>query len=349
MGNKTGFTIEKTDFEKLLNKFLDNYRVFGPTKRGLDASFEEISTNDQLFLDYVSTVLPPKKFFHPPRLELFSFDLKKKDNKIKEIKSEEKIMILGIHPCDVHALIRLDQFFTGDFEDPYYQNRRKNTILVAINCVEPSDYAFCNSMGTGPFLDRGYDLLLTDIGTKYLIEIGSEKGKKTLQGLHLDTASDADFTEKNHRYKLMEKRFKRFINPSWLSKIVQENIDHNIWTILGERGGIAKSLPCLSCGSCSFVCPTCYCYDVYDTLDLSLQKGKRIRELDSCQLLEYGEVAQGGNFRRNRNDRVRHWMMCKLGAAAGGTHSSCVGCGRCIRNCPVGIDITEVAKILRGE
>ncbi len=349
MGNEKAFTIEKNDFGRLLEHLLKKYRVFGPTQRGLDATFNEIKTNDQLFLDYVSTVLPPKKFFHPPRLELFSFDLHQKHVKIEEIKQDEKTLLLGIHPCDVHALLRLDDFFLGEFQDPYYQNRRKNTVLVALNCIEPSDYAFCNSMGTGPFLEEGYDLLLTDIGTKYLIEIGSDTGQNILKGIQLENATTADFTEKNHRFKLLEKRFKRFINTSWLSKIAQENIDHEVWERLGEQGGVSGSLPCLSCGQCSLVCPTCYCYDVYDTLDLSLKKGKRIRELDSCQLLEYGEVAQGGNFRPNRKDRIRHWMLCKLGVAAGGQQSSCVGCGRCIRTCPVGIDITEVAKVLRGE
>lgn len=349
MGNETGFTIEKNDFVRLLDHFLKKYRVFGPTQRGLDATFNEITSNDQLFLDYVSTVLPPKKFFHPPQLQLFSFDLHQKHAKIEDITQDEKTLLLGIHPCDVHALLRLDDFFSGQFHDPYYHTRRKNTIIVALNCIEPSEYAFCSSMGTGPFLEQGYDLLLTDIGTKYLIEIGSTTGQNILKGIQLEKATLADFTEKNHRFKQLEKRFKRYINTSWLSKIAQENIDHEVWENLGEKGGINGSFPCLSCGQCSMVCPTCYCYDVYDKLDLSLTKGQRIRELDSCQLLEYGEVAQGGNFRQDRKYRIRHWMLCKFGAAAGGQQSSCVGCGRCIRTCPVGIDITKVAKVLRGE
>lgn len=349
MGNNKAFTIEKTDFKRLLNHFLKKYRVFGPTQRGLDANFNEITNDDQLFLDYISTVLPPKKFFHPPTMELFSFAISNNHAKIEENISHEKTLLLGIHPCDVHALLRLDEFFSGDYNDPYYHIRRKNTIIVALNCTAPSDYAFCNSLGTGPFLDTGYDVLLTDIGTKYLIEIGSDTGEKILKDIQLDEATTKDLTEKKHLLKSVQKRFKRSMNTSHLPKIAQENINHTIWKMLGETGGVAGSLPCLSCGQCSLVCPTCYCYDIYDKLDLSLQKGKRIRELDSCQLLEYAEVAQGGNFRPQRSDRIRHWMMCKLGAEAGGHHSSCVGCGRCIRTCPVGIDITEVVKVLRGE
>jgi len=339
--------IGKKDMDILLERFLKEYRVFGPTKPGSDSTFDEITSIQQLHLDYVSTVLPPKKFFHPPKETLFSFNISNEKFTVNEIKQDEKILLVGIHPCDVHALLKLDKFFAGDFNDSYYQNRRKSTVIVALNCIEPSEYAFCTSMGTGPFLKEGYDILLTEIGTEYLIEIGSDKGSKLLEGVKLDKATEADLHEKERRLKLTEKKFKKSINTTWLPRLAQANLDHEVWVSLGERGGVAGSFPCLSCGSCTFVCPTCYCYDIYDTVDLSLKKGMRNRELDSCQLLEYAEVALGSNFRTNRKNRIRHWMMCKFGAAAGGHNSSCVGCGRCIRVCPAKIDITEVAKTVK--
>jgi len=341
-------TIEKNNMNRLLERFLEEYKVYGPTKPGPDSTFDEITSIKELHLDYISTVLPPKKFFLPPRETLFSFDIKNGKFTTNEIKQDEKTLLFGIHPCDVHAILRLDKFFSEDFNDPYYQSRRKNTVIVALNCVEPSEHSFCSSMGTGPYLNEGYDILLTDIGTKYLLEIGKKTDRSLVEGLNLKTANEADINEKEKRLKLMEKKIKKFMNTSWLSRIARENTDHEVWLDLGECGGIAGSFPCLSCGSCTFVCPTCYCYDVYDTTDLSLKSGTRNRELDSCQLLEYAEVALDGNFRRDRKDRIRHWMMCKFGAAAGGMNSSCVGCGRCIRVCPSKIDITEVAKAIRG-
>jgi len=288
------YVIEKSSLNILLDRFLEKYRVFGPTKSGPDSTFNEITSLKELHLEYISTVL-----------------------------------------------------FSGDFNDYYYQSRRKNTSIVALNCVEPSEHSFCSSMGTGPFLNEGYDLLLTDIGTKYLLEVGTKTGRSLVEGLKLNSAIVADYNEKEKRLKLMEKKFKKDMNTFWLSKIVRENTGHEVWLDLGERGGVAGSFPCLSCGSCTFVCPTCYCYDIYDTMDLSLKSGTRNRELDSCQLLEYAAVALDQNFRRDRKDRIRHWMMCKFGAAAGGMNSGCVGCGRCIRICPSKIDITEVAKELR--
>jgi len=342
------YILEKKKLEILLNRFLKDYKVYGPIRPGLDSSFDEIKSINDLHLEYESTVLPIKKFFLPPKEILFTFEIKNGKYTIKENKFDEKILLFGVHPCDANAILKLDKIFSDEYKDVYYQNRRKNTIIVALNCIKPVKHSFCESMNAGPFLDDGYDILLTDIGKKYLIEIGSDKGKKLIHSLNLNIASNQDLMEKNKRKKLAEKKIKKIMDPNWLPKLAEENLDHELWVNLGERGGIAGSFPCLSCGSCSLVCPTCYCYDVYDTLDISLKKGSRIRELDSCQLLEYGEVALDGNFRRERNDRIRHWMFCKFGAAAGGKNSNCVGCGRCIRFCPSKIDLTEVAKVLGG-
>lgn len=341
-----GLIINKEDLDKLLKKFQENYKVYGPIKSGYDSTFDEIKNTDQLHLDYHSTILPPKKFFLPPQEEIFSF-YKNETTKIDYKEKKEKILLFGVHPCDLHAILKLDTFFSSEFKDNPYLNKRKNSIIVALNCVEPSDTSFCLYTKTGPFAQDGFDILLTDIGTKYLIEIGSDNGKKIIEKLNLEYATQMDFNEKQNRLKFMEKKFKKTMDIFWLPKIAHENIDHEVWAKLGEYGGVNGSYPCLSCGSCTFVCPTCYCFDIYDTMDISLKKGSRIRELDSCQLLEYGEVAQDGNFRRDRIDRIRHWMMCKFGAAAGGINSSCVGCGRCIRICPSKIDITEVARELR--
>ncbi len=344
--SKMNRVLEKGDMDKFFKELSEEYRIFGPMKKGSEFIFREVKTADELCLDYISTILPPKKFFHPPRETLFLFT-KEDGFTFKEVKMDEKIVLFGIHPCDVNAILRLDKLFSKDFEDPYYLKRRKNTIIVALNCIKLGENCFCSSMGTGPYLEKGYDILLTDIGEKYLVEIGSDAGKNILNGLKLGEARDADFAEKEKRLKIAKGKFEKFVDATNLAEIARANMNNEIWRDLAERG-VEGSFPCLSCGSCSLVCPTCYCYEVYDVMDISLKEGERRRELDSCQLLEYGEVALGGNFRKDRKDRIRHWMMCKFGAAAGGIYSSCIGCGRCIWACPAGIDITKIARKIRG-
>ena len=265
------YIIEKNKLENLLDYFLEKFKVYGPIKSGADSTFDEIKSINDLHLDYSSTILPPKKFFHPSRQILFKFTIQKEKYLIQEDIENEKFILFGVHPCDVYAILKLDKFFSGEFKDSFYRNRRKNSIIVALNCNHPGENSFCKSMNAGPFLKEGYDILLTDIDTKYLLEIGSNKGKKLIENLGLAVATNRDIAEKEKKCKISDRKIRKILDPSWLPKLAEENLDHEIWVELGERGGVADSFPCLSCGSCSLVCPTCYCYDIYDTLDLSLK------------------------------------------------------------------------------
>lgn len=319
----------------------------GPMTRKSDVTFGEISSADELKLDYRTTTMPPKKFFHQ-RETLLTYD---SDGKFMapEMGAVPPILLLGVHPCDLNAMLRQDRLFSKEYEDAYYMRRRKNSVVVALNCTEVGEDCFCASLETGPSAEEGFDLLMTDIGDSYLIEVGSEAGQRMLTGLSLRDASKEHLKEKERRAKAALAKFTKIYNAEGTGDLASRSPDHAVWTLIGEKGGLAGCFACLSCGNCSLVCPTCYCFEVADTPDLSLRGGVRAREVDSCQLLEYAEVALGGNFRADRRSRIRHWMTCKFGAAGGGLDSSCVGCGRCIHSCPAHIDITEVGKSLRGE
>jgi len=336
------FVIDKEDVNELLRSFMKKYVVFAPVEKKHGVSFQKIDDEKNLCLSYTSTTTPPKKVLYPYKEKLFSFDLSKSE--FFESKDNKKTIIFGIHPCDVNAILQLDEFFSNSMEDVYYTARRENLIIFAINCNHAGENCFCSSLGTGPFLEKGYDLLLTDIGEKYLLEVGSDKGKDLIQGNEFREATDDEIEKKREVEEKALREFKKFVDFDSLKNILKEKYTDEIWEEVAEEG-TDNSFPCLSCASCSLVCPTCYCYEVFDYIDISLEKGSRFRELDSCQLLEYAEVA-GGNFRQGRKERLRHWMMCKFGFAAAGESSKCVGCGRCIEACPAGIDITEVARRL---
>jgi len=322
------------------------YDIFGPVKRKFDYSFKQLC-GEKPRLDYPTTTISPKKFFHH-KDTLVDYQMGGNFTP-HEFELEKPLLLIGVHSCDLNAILKLDQFFSRDFKDPFYLERRKNSVIIALNCRETRDSCFCLSTSTGPAVEEGYDLLLTDLGDRYLLEVGTQKGEEIIEGYELKDANLYDIGEKENVIEKVKSSFKKKIKIDGLAEHAFKNTDHEVWSLIGEKGGLAGCFACLSCGSCSLVCPTCYCFDVYESLSLSLRKGSKIRELDSCQLLRYAEVALGGNFRKDRKDRIRHWMLCKFGAASGSLLSSCVGCGRCLDACPAHIDITEVAKTLWGD
>ncbi len=332
--------MEKDETKPFVKSLLKNYRVLGPVKKGSEFWFDEIQSAEQVTFECATTIFPPTKFFFLPVETLLSFQNGLIVHNYENF--DRKQLILGIHPCDVHGLLVLDKYFLGTYADPNYFRRRENTIIAALTCQEIGDRCFCNSFGTGPDLKENYDLLLTDLGDRYLVEVGSTVGRQIVQTANLPQATRDDSIEKDERMKRAESKFKRKVKTENLPEIMLGNLIHDIWIELDKRE--------LSCGNCSLACPTCFCFSIHDVVDLALLRGRRWREWDSCQLLEYAEVNMGGNFRKTRGARCRHWMNCKL-CYVKLRHGvfGCVGCGRCIRDCPAGIDITEVARRVRGE
>lgn len=338
---------EKTRLHDIVGRLSEEYKVFGPVARRSDVSFQETTDGIDLFLDYKTTTLPPKKLFHKTEA-LVKYEA---DGSFSapELDEDRPVLLFGVHPCDLNAILRMDGFFAREYLDQYYLKRRENSAIVALNCVEPGENCFCASLGTGPSIEEGFDLILTDIGDSYLVEVGSQRGEAMAGKLGLNDASQKHVDEKARRLAEASEKFTKSMRIEGLADLAARKPEHEVWSLIGEKGGLAGCFACLSCANCSLVCPTCYCYEVVDIPDISLKSGVRRREVDSCQLLEYSLVALGHNFRPDRKDRVRNWMVCKFGGAGGQQYTSCVGCGRCIKACPAHIDLTEVAKSLWGE
>jgi sulfhydrogenase subunit beta (sulfur reductase) len=302
--------------------------------------FKRLSRWSEARLDYNRTILPLKKYFLPPQEVLFRYHSDTGYGPCTD-GLEKRIVLFGVHACDVYALNILDQVFAGRYPDPYYQTRRKNVAVIGIDCT-PDEHCFCRSM-RADFVDRGFDLFLYSIGNHYLTLVGTALGDDMILATEplFEEVTKADIEEYKRRSSNKHAAFRLDVEIRDLPEIFEMEYESGLWEELGAK--------CLSCGSCSMVCPTCYCYDVADDVELGSRNGTRSRSWDSCLFAAHALVAGGENFRKSRSSRIKFRFYHKQrGFVAEYGRPSCVGCGRCITACPVSIDIVEVINKLRG-
>ncbi len=277
-----------------------------------------------------------KQFIFPARKELFT--LNKENSHWEPVDAPEAppaYALIGVRPCDLAAINILDNvFIREDFYDPIYSGRRSRLFILAADCLHPSGTCFCNSMDTGPEAKNGYDLKLTELEDVFLVKIGSEMGCAMIKKVAWEPA--AAFHQKAAQQGLEKARQQMgrvLENKESLPDLLANNLESHLWTEVGEK--------CMSCTSCTLVCPTCFCWDTVDVTDITGKQTHRERIWDSCFNIAYSAQA-GGNTRPTVRSRYRQWLTHKFGnwVHQFGT-SGCVGCGRCITWCPAGIDVTE--------
>lgn len=247
---------------------------------------------------------------------------------------------LGVRSCDLHAAGVQDRtFLDGPYEEPRYRARRDGALIVAVSCTEPGDLCFCASMKTGPRVTGGADLVLTEREDGFLVEAGSDEGRQILDALDTEEATDADEAWLDDAMREAEGKMGRSMDTDRLPSLLFGRLDHPRWLEVADR--------CLACGNCTSVCPTCFCSTAEDPSDLSGEEAEHVRLWDSCFTHDHAAI-HGGSFRPTVKDRYRQWLTHKVGSWVSqfGT-SGCVGCGRCIAWCPVGIDLTEEIAALR--
>jgi len=330
--------------KKDLNRFLKSVEPFGelwgPVKNGDKYSLSKIESFSEIQTKALRTKIPFKKLFSPPEFPMYSFT---KEGMKEELSDIPKRVIFGLHPCDIHALMIMDRFFTINFVDPYYMERRRKTAIIGLSCI-PDDLCFCKTTNTSN-VEKGFDLFLTELDDFFLLWIGSSLGDDMVRGCPqlIDEEVTHNDLEKYITWrKSRESKFTLNMDFTGMPGIMELSYDHPMWDELGEK--------CLSCGACTIVCPTCSCYNVKDEVELNTVEGKRVRVWDSCMFREYSIVADGHNFREARSERLKLRFIHKLQAFIGAyDEPACVGCGRCIDTCPVGIDIRTVGMRLKGE
>jgi len=336
------YEIGKEDFRSFINALIkrDHRTIVGVKSKRSKFVFDELSSADELRLDYDVTILPPKKYFLPASEPLLRYNLV--DSSVQAVTGVEPLIIIGIHPYDLIALEQMDTVFKDTNPDYHYLRKREDSILIGVNIQNVSPRSFAGSMGTAT-TDHGFDLMLTDVGDRYAIEVGSEAGRALLRNAKCSEADENTRKEVQRIKEELPSKFEQRLNfpPEELPQLLAENYENDLWNTKAEK--------CLSCGSCNLVCPTCYCFDVQDVNELSLKSGKRVRTWDGCLLQDFAKVASGENFREDQTARYRHRFMRKgkylydrFGFIA------CVGCGRCSSSClPDIADPTEIFNSLK--
>jgi ferredoxin len=343
MNNTKESFISKKDVDPFYKELRSGYKVYRVKKKGPHYVFGEAPDFWDPGEEYIPTILPPKKYLQPQEETLFCMALKPRPSLTPKIEAPPQV-IFGVRPCDITGISLMDKVFFDANVDPYYKARRENTVIIGIDCLKPCDEdCFCSTVGS---LDvkEGFDLLLTDIGEGYFVTVGTPRGEKLLKDF-----SKARESSKKERELFLSRRegrkkeypYKFKTELSSLPLLFTSNWEHPVWKEIGDI--------CLACGRCNLVCPTCYCFDTFDAMDVSLREGERRRQWDGCTLAEFAVIAGGINFRAQRSQRLRHrfnrkfnYLMAKHG------QSHCVGCGRCYRACLVHIHPVEVVNKLAG-
>ncbi len=361
--------IERSEIDSLFSALKQRgYQIVGPTVQNESIVFDELDEvedlpigwtdeqeagkysikrrDDQALFGYNNGPHSWKKFLYPSRVKLWSANKTDDGFSVEELEpSPPQYAFIGVHSCDLNAIEIQDKIFMSpETADPRYGRKREKAFIIVAQCGQACATCFCDSMGTGPRAEKGFDLALNEIidGDRhyFVIETGSERGAEVLADLKTQEAGETDTAAAQARTEKARSMQIRGINNEGIKEMLFGSYENPHWEKVAEK--------CLSCANCTLACPTCFCSKTEDQLSLDGTHAERWREWDSCFTLDFSYI-HGGTIRQNVSSRYRQWMTHKLGAWIDqfGT-SGCVGCGRCITWCPVGIDITEEVATLRA-
>ncbi|NHJ48251.1 MAG: hypothetical protein FK733_10735 [Asgard group archaeon] len=345
----TSKLISKEKIPDLIDNMVKDFIVIATTDKNKVPTLAEITSSDEVLFDVDLPMISIKKLFHPAKQDLFKFSRTKGviESFLNKVLTDvdKKIVVFGVRPCDITGNNVLDEIFKEYFQDEFYNKMRQHTLIVGVNCLEPCyENCFCESMNSND-PKSGYDLMLTEIlKDEYMLVPNTDGGKRILR-LYPDLFRDPteeDFEQYVRTLELKKNNFKKHILVEGLASELEDKFESKVWHKYTKK--------CLYCGSCTFVCPTCYCFSVKDKINVDLETGIRQREWDSCYYPEFALVAGGHDFRHDKMRRFRYRYLHKfIDIPRRYNMEGCVGCGRCITYCPADIDVREVLEDVRGE
>ena len=340
-------TLDKKEFRKLVEIMLDSNEVIAPKQVGTKKDgkpihqYLPVTSWDEIDLNYETTEYSAKTYVLPYKenLSVYKFD---EDGWKQEISyRKQPRIILGLHACDINALLKLDKVMArNSYPSPYYISRRKNTFIVGID-HDPCEKGFCLSLGTDT-VTQGFDLFLTDLGDRYFVSINSDRGFTTLQCVATKEVTEEDTKEYLEVRQKFNKNYKNKVDVRNLPNLLDIEFESAVWDRWGAK--------CLSCGSCAMVCPTCYCYGVSERVSMDNTVGAKVKRLYSCNLVLFATVAGGHNFRPERTTRLKYrYYHQHRGFVEAYDEPKCVGCGRCSNVCLAGINPPDIIHELQAE
>lgn len=309
--------------------------------------YDRLANADALRLDYDVTLTPPKKYLSPATETLLKYRISPEVRSTAVFDTNRKV-IIGVHPYDMIAINQMDEVWKDKNEDAHYFKRRKNTVIIGVDPQNATSWSFWCMMDAAG-VDTGYDIWLTKLDDKtYFLEAATEAGKELVKKYAKTMEAAKEHTDKRDKIRcnmdtLCDPERKLGAKPGEVPLLAKNGWKHPLWE--------EKAKKCYSCGSCNLVCPTCYCFDVKDNIEIDLKNGERVRIWDGCQLEGFAAVGSGENFREHRVDRFKHRFYRKtLYQYEKYNHLACVGCGRCGSVCLPNIaDPVDIINTLKGE